>query len=76
MMDYNPFMGFWTSLFWLIVVLVVAYLIYRLIKTEKILAPQKPIIKTAADILDERYAKGDVTREQYIQMKEDIKRSI
>ncbi len=26
------------------------------------------------DILDERYAKGEITREQYAQMKEDIKK--
>ncbi len=59
---------------WLIVVIVVAYLIYKLIKSEKILAPQKTSIKTAADILDERYAKGELTREQYVQMKEDLKK--
>lgn len=29
---------------------------------------------TSGDILDERYAKGELTREQYLQMKEDIKR--
>ena len=59
---------------WLIVVIVVAYLIYKLIKSEKILAPQKTSIKTAADILDERYAKSELTREQYVQMKEDLKK--
>lgn len=69
-----PFMGFWTSLVWLVVIIVVAYLVYKLIKTEKIFAPQKPSIKTAADILDERYAKGELTREQYVQIKEDIKK--
>jgi putative membrane protein len=28
--------------------------------------------KQAFDILDERYARGDITREQYAQMKSDI----
>jgi uncharacterized membrane protein len=28
------------------------------------------------DILDERYAKGELTREQYLQMKEDLKKQI
>ncbi len=69
-----PFMGFGTSLVWLIVLIVVAYLIYKLINSEKILAPQKTQIKTATDILDERYAKGELTREQYTQMKEDLKK--
>ena len=67
-------MGFWTSLIWLVVIVVVAYLIYKLIKSEKILAPSKPSIKSAEDLLAERYAKGELTREQYLQMKEDIKK--
>jgi putative membrane protein len=74
MMGYYPFMGFWSSLTWLVIVIVVAYFIYKLIKTEKILAPSKPSIKSADDILDERYAKGELTREQFMQMKEDIKK--
>jgi putative membrane protein len=74
MMDYYPFMGFWTSLVWVVVLIVVAYLIYKLIKAEKILAPSKSSIKSAEDILTERYAKGELTREQFIQMKEDIKK--
>ena len=35
MMNHYPFL--WTSLMWVLVVIVVAYLIYRLIKSEKIL---------------------------------------
>jgi putative membrane protein len=74
MMHNYPFMGFWTSLIWLVVIVVIAYLIYKLIKSEKILAPSKPSIKSAEDLLAERYAKGELTREQYLQMKEDIKK--
>ncbi|VVB63773.1 Uncharacterised protein [uncultured archaeon] len=70
----SPYMGFWTSLIWLIIVIVVAYLIYRLIKSEKILAPSKIPSKSAEDILAERYTKGELTREQYMQMKEDLKK--
>ena len=75
MMDYYPFMGFWTSLVWVVVVIVVAYLIYKLIKTEKILAPSRPSISSPEDILAERYAKGELTREQFMQIKEDIKKT-
>jgi putative membrane protein len=74
MMHNYPFMGFWTSLIWLVVIVVIAYLIYKLIKSEKILAPSKSSIKSAEDLLAERYAKGELTREQYLQMKEDIKK--
>jgi uncharacterized membrane protein len=54
---------------------VVACLAYRLIRDGKILAPSKIVSsKSAEDILDERYVKGELTREQYVQMKEDIKK--
>ncbi len=73
MMDwgYYPFMGFWMNLIWLIVILVIAYYVYKLIKQEKILAPNK--LESAEDILAKRYAKGELTKEQYTQMKEDLK---
>jgi len=69
-------MGLGTSLVWLIAIVVIAYLIYRLIKSEKILAPSKVSIRSAEEILNERYSKGELTREQYLQMKEDLKRSV
>ncbi|VVB63817.1 Uncharacterised protein [uncultured archaeon] len=71
-----PFMGFGTGVLWLIVVLVIGYLVYKLIKEERIFAPSKMLPgKNAEDILNERYAKGELTREQYVQMKEDIKKT-
>ncbi len=66
-------MGFGMHIIGLIAILVIAYLIYRLIKNEKILVPNKPVNKSAEDILAERYARGELTKEQYMQMKEDIK---
>lgn len=70
MMDWYPFMGFWMNFIWLVIILVIAYFIYKQIKSEKILTSSK----SAEDLLAERYAKGELTREQYIQMKEDIKK--
>ena len=70
-----PFMGFGTGILWLVAIVVIAYLIYKLVKSEKILLPSRIVsIRTAEDILDERYAKGELTREQYMQIKEDIKK--
>jgi putative membrane protein len=74
-MPYHPFTGFWSSLIWLIAIIVIAYIVYRLVKSEKIFAPVKPSMKNAEDILAERYAKGEITREQFMQMKEDIKKT-
>jgi uncharacterized membrane protein len=59
---WHPFMDFGMGLIWLPCLIVVAYLVYKLIKSEKILAPKKPSMRSAVDILDERYAKGEVTR--------------
>jgi putative membrane protein len=72
---WHPFFGFGMGLIWLIFLIVVAYLVYKLIKSERILAPSKITSKTAEDILNERYAKGELTREQYMQMKEDLKKA-
>ena len=71
MMDWYPFMGFWINFIWLIVIIVIAYFVYKQIKSGKILAPSK----SAEDLLAERYAKGELTREQFMEMKEDIKKS-
>ena len=72
MMGWYPFMGFMMGLIWLIILIAIAYFVYKLIKSGKILAQSKPIIKSVEDILAERYAKGELTREQYMQMKEDV----
>jgi putative membrane protein len=74
MIGWHPYMGLGMDLVWLIAIIVIAYLIYKLIKSEKILAPSRPVIKSVEDILAERYAKGELTREQYMQMKEDLKK--
>jgi putative membrane protein len=69
-------MGFGMGLFWPIIIIAVAYLIYRQMKSEKILAPSRSVVRSAEDILSERYAKGELTREQYMQMKEDLKKTL
>ena len=71
----HPFMGFGTGILWLVAIVVIAYLIYKLVKSEKILLPSRIVSsKSAEDILNERYAKGELTKEQYMQIKEDIKK--
>jgi len=70
MMDWYPLMGFWMNLIWLVIVLVIAYFIYKQFKGGTVLTTDK----SAEDILNERYAKGELTREQFMQMKEDLKK--
>lgn len=56
---------------------VIFLIMYLLIREDKRFAPSKASAEvragnTSIDILDERYAKGEISREQYMQMKEDI----
>ena len=51
MMDWYPYMGFWMSIFWLVILILIAYLIYRLIKKEKVISPSVTSSKSTMDIL-------------------------
>jgi len=59
---------------WIGILFLILYLILRDSGSriaEKISTPAKI---SARDVLDERYARGDVTREIYLQMKEDLEK--
>ena len=60
------------SLFWLVILVLIVYLIYRLIKKDRDIVPKAISGESAMDILAERYAKGELTKEQYMQMKDDL----
>ena len=68
------------GLLWLILVIlpmvgIVFLVVYLVIREEKTL--QNPSsIKTAEQILDERYAKGEITREEYQQKKKDMEKEV
>jgi putative membrane protein len=51
----------------LIAIVVIVYIIIHSEKTEEI-----ELMSYAKKILDERYAKGEISRKEYIQAKEDI----
>ena len=42
------------GLFWPIIVIGLAYIIYKLIKSEKIISRSRPVIRSAEDILSKR----------------------
>jgi putative membrane protein len=59
---------------WIGIVFLILYLILR-DSGRKIIAESSVTARTTAEeVLDERYAKGELTRELYLQMKEDLKK--
>ena len=59
---------------WIGILFVILYLILR-DSGRRIAAENNVTAKTTAeDVLDERYARGELTRELYLQMKDDLKK--
>ena len=62
--------GMWFSwIFWIIIIVLVVWLIVDRSNKNKLNYPQQ---ETAFDILRKRYAKGEITKEQFEQMKKDL----
>ncbi len=64
------------ELLWFILVVlpwigILFLIIYLLVREEK--KPQQPSQKSAEQILDERYARGEITREEYQQKSQDLR---
>jgi putative membrane protein len=57
--------------FWIAVISVFLYLIFTRVIVRKPWEPG-PGAETALDILKKRYAKGEITKEEFEQMKRDI----
>ena len=58
---------FFMIILWVLVILGVVYLFRALVDTEK-----KGSEETAVDILKKRYAKGEITREEFERIREDL----
>ncbi len=59
------------GVFWLVVIVVAAWLIRSAIQSNQGRPDEHN--PSAREILDSRYARGEITREQYEQMKEDLR---
>ena len=64
------------GLLWLILVIlpwvgIIFLILYLILRNEK--SPQISASKNALQILDERYVKGEITKEEYEQKKKDLK---
>jgi putative membrane protein len=59
---------------WIGILFLILYLILRDSGHRIAVDSNAPVKSTVDEILDERYAKGELTRELYLQMKEDLKK--
>ena len=69
MMSYWPYGG-WMMLFWILFWVVIIYLIYKLVSNN---TNWFAFEKNSLEILKKRYAKGEITKKQFDQMKKDLK---
>lgn len=70
--NYGWGMGFgwiFMIIFWVLVILGVVYIVQTAIKSEK----ESEKKETPFDILKKRYAKGEISKEEYERMKEELK---
>lgn len=57
---------------WIIFLIVIGLLIYFFVQTQKTKGQTPTQNESPLDILKRRYAKGEITKEEYEQMKKDI----
>jgi putative membrane protein len=58
------------GLFWLLIFAVVVAVIVR--ATHTAWPPNRQLRSTGLDILEERYARGEIQRDEYLQKKQDL----
>lgn len=62
--------GIFMMLFWLVVLVAIIYVVIRLFKSHESNTNQNT---DPVDIAKKRYAKGEITKEQFEQLKKDLK---
>lgn len=61
--------GYGGMFMWLIFLIIIGLLIYFIVQNQKKMGPSS---KSPLDILKERYAKGEITKEEFDKMKQDL----
>lgn len=73
MMHYG--FGYGGMFMWIIFLIVVGFLIYFIVRSRRIDNRIPEQGESPLDILKRRYAKGEITKEEYEQMKNDLERA-
>lgn len=68
MMNY----GFGGGFMWIIFLVLIGVVIYFLFQASKSKSSDHSVMETPLDILKKRYAKGEITKEEFDRMKADI----
>lgn len=75
MQDYYWFVGGWGFIMMLIPLLFIGLIIYGVYQLGIIKKSDEPTGKAPEDILAERFARSEISKEEYIEMKETLKKS-
>jgi putative membrane protein len=84
MMDWNGGHGWgymygfgwlFMALFWLLVILAIVAVVRWLVSSPEQSLLQPPKVKTALDILAERFARGEIDQEEYEQKRQVLKKN-
>lgn len=71
MMGYGGWGGGWMMLIWLALLVLVIVAAFQLYKRSSS-PPQTGSRSSGLDLLEERYARGEVSRDEYLQKKHDL----
>ena len=75
-MDYGHGMGGWGMgfgfIFWLVILAIIIWGVVWFIRSQPLSGNKQSRHSTGLELLEERYARGDISREEYLQKKRDI----
>jgi len=66
--------GYGGGFMWILLLIVLSVLIYFLLQASKSKGSGRSVTETPLDILKKRYAKGEITQEEFNRIKADIER--
>lgn len=72
MMNYGYGCGFGGMFMWILFVIIIGVVVYFILQNTKLKNSGGTTEGTPLDILKKRYAKGEITKEEYERMKKDV----